>query len=705
MKSQKINFKYAFMRSLLLVGAIALCFQTVNSQVTYPYKFKYAGNPLARISGSADPSAQVWDNTIWLYTSQDHGEGYAGMDGYHAYSSTDMVNWTDYGDVFNSSMLNKSAWGPTLSAWMWAPGAERKQDANGVWTYYLYYPHNNAPDGTGQDWVTGVATAPNPWGPFTDLGPVRGPGNSTMAMDPMVFTDDDGQAYIYANSLKVAKLNPDLVSLAEEPRVISYVKSSLPANWDDVSFGEGSYMHKRNGIYYFSWSNSGGHYATATNPYGPFTWGGTITKGPSAAQDHHSIINFNGQSYYFYHISIPEFPLIRDGQSRIACFDRLYYNKDGSIQSVVQTVGPKKVLTTNFANGSIILNPPGGAYAPGIKVTLTANSDLGFAFKTWSGDLSGSENPATIIMDTDKSVSADFTTTPTYSLSANSANGSVLLNPPGAVYNPGTVVSLTPVKNFGYAFKSWSGDLSGSKTPEIITMNSNKNVTANFTTVPTYKIESNATNGIVELNPKGGIYEKGTEVTVSALHDFGYKFSGWGGDLSGLSNTTTLLMNSDKKITANFAQTDAGKVVFATNCGGEAFRSSDGIYFDTDKNYFDGGTYAKMPQIAGTDDDVLFQSERNGSNFSYKIALPNKEYKVNLLFAEIYHGSAGKRVFDVFIEGVKVSDKLDIWAKLGKNVAYTETHTVKVVDGELNIAFKVIKDNAKVSAIYILEDK
>jgi hypothetical protein len=73
------------------------------------------------------------------------------------------------------------------------------------------------------------------------------------------------------------------------------------------------------------------------------------------------------------------------------------------------------------------------------------------------------------------------------------------------------------------------------------------------------------------------------------------------------------------------------------------------------------------------------------------------------MFAEIFHDSQGKRVFDVFIEGVKVSANLDIWTKVGKNAAYNETHVVKVTDGELTISFTTIKDNAKISAIKITE--
>jgi len=670
---------------------------TRSGQIEYPYYFIFNGNPLARNHGAADPSVHVWGDTVWMYTSMDHGEGYAGMDSYHAWSSTDLINWTDYGDVFNSTMLNTARWGPTPAHWMWAPGAARKQDANGIWTYYLYYPHNTS--FTGETWVTGVATAPNPWGPFTDQGPVKGPNNTKMGMDPMVFRNDDGQFYIYGNSLRVAKLNPDMVTLAEEPRGIGYVQSP-PAG---KGFGEGSYMHKKNGLYYYSWSNNGGHYATAANPYGPFTWGGTIVNSPTGSQDHHSIIDFNGQWYYFYHITHPDIPAVKDGQTRIACFDRLYYNKDNTIQTVVRTLGPTKILKTIAPNGSIILSPPGGAYTPGTSVKGTSKRDLGFAINSWSGDLSGSVNPVTIIVDTDKTISANYITSPIYTLTVSSDKGSVTLSPSGGVYNSGDEVVLTPVKIFGYKFSFWSGDLSGSEVPGKIIMNSDKNIIANYVSVPTYKITGSAINGIIEFDPPGGTYEEGTVVTVRAKKDFGYEFIGWSGDISDSKNPVTLVMNSDKTITASFNYVGNEKIVFATNCGGEPFRSDEGVYYSADSKYSGGGTYGGSQAISGTTDDVLYQKERFGGSFSYKIPLPNKEYRVTLMFAEIFHESAGKRVFDIFIEGVKVSANLDIWSKVGKNVAYNETHVVKVLDGELTISFTTIKDNAKISAIKVTE--
>jgi uncharacterized repeat protein (TIGR02543 family) len=141
-------------------------------------------------------------------------------------------------------------------------------------------------------------------------------------------------------------------------------------------------------------------------------------------------------------------------------------------------------LTTNtVGNGSITLNPTGGMYCAGTIVTLTAVPDSGWQFDGWSGDLSGTQNPTTITMNSNKNVTATFSQIPVqqYTLTVNTVgNGSVTLNPPGGVYDDGTVVTLTAVPDSGWAFDNWSGDLTGSANPANITMNSNKTVTANF---------------------------------------------------------------------------------------------------------------------------------------------------------------------------------------------------------------------------------
>jgi arabinoxylan arabinofuranohydrolase len=306
----------------------------IDENIKYPYKFKYKENPLVAFRSSTDPDVQVWDGVLWMYCSQDHPKtspekgSYDAMDGYHVFSTKDMKNWVDHGEVMSSKDVG---WGK--QGWMWAPGSARK---NGK--YYLYYPHLDV-DGI---WKTGVAIGDSPAGPFKDTGkPIEG----ITGIDPKVLVDDDGEAYIYNNHAIVAKLKPNMIELAEKPREIVYgpeavMKDSLQ-NFINRT-GECSYMHKKDGKYYYSFTNFKnksyqGYYAIGDSPYGPFEWKGAMAPKPQEAQDHHSIIEFKGKWYYFYHINTPT--AVRkemnwNGPRRIACFDRLYYNADGTIKMV-----------------------------------------------------------------------------------------------------------------------------------------------------------------------------------------------------------------------------------------------------------------------------------------------------------------------------------------------------------------------------------
>ena len=302
-------------------------------KIRFPYHFKYEGNPLSRIHSAADPDVQVYDGVVWMYCSQDrnldstkHRHHYDAMDGYHVFSSADMVNWTDHGEIFHSGDV---PWAWEKGGFLWAPGSARK---NGK--YYLYYPIK---DKAGK-WCVGVAAGDSPKGPFKDTGrPIEG----LSGIDPKIFIDDDGEAYIYNNPGVVAKLKPNMIELAEEPRKVVYASGEIMAN-DTLKFLEGAFMHKKDGVYYFSYTNwknktYQGYYAVANNPYGPFEWKGPMAPRPDGAQDHHSVINFKDQWYYFYHIAIKEFPKYKESQGRIACFDKLYYNEDGTIKMVVHT--------------------------------------------------------------------------------------------------------------------------------------------------------------------------------------------------------------------------------------------------------------------------------------------------------------------------------------------------------------------------------
>ena len=142
--------------------------------------------------------------------------------------------------------------------------------------------------------------------------------------------------------------------------------------------------------------------------------------------------------------------------------------------------GAQYTLTTNVV-GSGNVNPSSGSFDEGAMVTLTATPDAGFQFSSWSGDLSGSDNPATITMDANKNVTATFTPSslPQYTLTTNVV-GSGSVNPSSGTYDDGTMVTLTATPDAGFQFSGWSGDLTGSVNPTTITMNANKNVTATF---------------------------------------------------------------------------------------------------------------------------------------------------------------------------------------------------------------------------------
>lgn len=300
-------------------------------ETIYPFDFRFNGNPLVRHHGAGDPDAHVWNDTVYVYCSQDNQRrlnddgNYAVMDGYHVFSSTNLIDWTDHGEILHSRDV---PWG--TKGYMWAPCAESK---NGK--YYLYYPHMNK----NNQWRVGVAVSDSPIGPFEHMPePIEGLSD----IDPMVFTDDDGQSYIYCNPGIVAKLKPNMIELAEQPRRVIYASEEI-MNCDTLQYNEGPYMHKYKGKYYFSYTNwhnpnRQGYYAVADNPYGPFKWMGAMAPHPVGAQDHHSIITFKDKHYYFYHVGGLEFmPKDWNGERRILCFDEMFYNEDGSIRFIKHT--------------------------------------------------------------------------------------------------------------------------------------------------------------------------------------------------------------------------------------------------------------------------------------------------------------------------------------------------------------------------------
>ncbi|MDY6893538.1 MAG: InlB B-repeat-containing protein, partial [Chloroflexota bacterium] len=235
-------------------------------------------------------------------------------------------------------------------------------------------------------------------------------------------------------------------------------------------------------------------------------------------------------------------------------------------------------LTTNAspAEGGTVSG--GGTYECGTTVTVTATpADECWYFVGWSGDLSGSTNPTTILLDGDKTVIANFAKYEyTLTTNASPAEGGTVSG--GGTYECGTTVTVTaiPADDCWY-FVGWSGDLSGSTNPTTILLDGDRTVTASFAKYD-YTLTTNASPAEGGTVSGGGTYECGTTVTVTATPaDECWYFVGWSGDLSGSTNPTTILLDGDKTVTANFAKyeytltTNASPVEGGTVSGGGTY--------------------------------------------------------------------------------------------------------------------------------------
>jgi hypothetical protein len=160
-----------------------------------------------------------------------------------------------------------------------------------------------------------------------------------------------------------------------------------------------------------------------------------------------------------------------------------------------------------------------------------------------------------VVMDADKSVTANFSII-RYTLTTSvSPAGGGLVSPEGGVYNTGGTVTLRATPMVGYRFVSWSGDVSGSEPEVTVVMDADKSATANFSVVQHTLITSVSPPGGGSVSPLGGIYDVGSQVTLTATPAADYEFVSWSGDASGAEPVVTLTMDSDKSVTANFAAT------------------------------------------------------------------------------------------------------------------------------------------------------
>ncbi|WP_390881830.1 glycoside hydrolase family 43 protein [Alteromonas oceanisediminis] len=306
---------------------------------------------------TADPSAHVFEGKIYIYPSHDietdkpindNGDHFA-MEDYHVLSYDDATGKTvDHGVALH---IDDVEW---ASKQMWAPDAAHKDGM-----YYLYFP---ARDESGVFRI-GVATSTSPSGPFSAQKNFM---KGTFSIDPAVFEDEDQNYYLYFGGIwggqlqnwhngafqeqdaypqdgepaippKVAKLNANMLEIDEPAKDILLLdEDGTPIKVDDFEkrYFEGPWIHKFKGKYYFSYSTGNTHkivYATGDSPYGPFTYKGVILNPVLGWTNHHSIVEYQGKWYLFYHDSS-----LSGGQTHLRCvkMTELTHLEDGTIQTI-----------------------------------------------------------------------------------------------------------------------------------------------------------------------------------------------------------------------------------------------------------------------------------------------------------------------------------------------------------------------------------
>ena len=304
--------------------------ETAEAEATSPEGLRYLSQPLVTEIYTADPSAHVFEDRIYIYASHDidgttpeddMGSHFEMRD--YRVLSMDRVG----GEVTVHPVALDVDNVPWAEKQMWAPDAAHKDG-----TYYFYFP---AKDSAGIFRI-GVATGSRPEGPFeAEAAPIEG----SFSMDPAVFTDDDGQSYMYFGGIwggqlqcwttgtydpecqrtdhqeddqpglmpKVARMSDDMLQFAEEPRdamIVDEQGEPILGGDHDRRFFEAAWVHKYDGRYYLSYSTGDTHYivyAVSDSPYGPFTYRGRILEPVQGWTSHHSIVEVDGQWYLFYH--------------------------------------------------------------------------------------------------------------------------------------------------------------------------------------------------------------------------------------------------------------------------------------------------------------------------------------------------------------------------------------------------------------------
>lgn len=310
-------------------GAPVSLLQPVNKGERY--HFSSDKNPIITHHYTADPAALVKGDTLWLYAGHDFAGGQRGykMKDWLVFSTTDMKNWTEYPVPMK---ITDFSWAKSGDAF-----AAHVTERNGK--YYWYISTN---------WSgIGVGVADRPEGPFKDaLGkPLLtnkdcfASSHSWACIDPAVFIDDDGTAWIFWGNRECyyAKLKDNMIEIDGEVKQLKF---------NGFKFTEAPWIHKNNGKYYLTYATEFPEkiaYAMADNIEGPYEYKGLLTEiAGNSNTIHQAVVEYKGKWYFIYHNG----GINTDGgsYSRSICIEEMNYNTDGTIRKVEQTTDGVKQI-------------------------------------------------------------------------------------------------------------------------------------------------------------------------------------------------------------------------------------------------------------------------------------------------------------------------------------------------------------------------
>ncbi|KAK8003383.1 hypothetical protein PG989_003102 [Apiospora arundinis] len=302
-----------------------------------------ADNPIVQTIFSTDPAPMIYNDRVYVFTGRDQ-DGATGYDmrEWHLYSTSDMQNWQDHGvpaNLATFSWANANAW------------AGQTVQRNGK--FYFYVPIREKSGAMS----IGVGVSDKIEGPYKDA--LGKPLVSNNEIDPTVYIDTDGQAYLYWGNpnLSYVKLNTDMISYSGGVNKVQLTTAGFGQRNGNAqrptTFEEGPWLYKRNSTYYMIYAanccSEDIRYSTGPSATGPWTYRGVIMASAGASfTNHPGMIDYKGKSYFFYHNgALPG----GSGYQRSVAVEEFTYNSDGSIPTIrMSTGGPAQGVKTEVAS-------------------------------------------------------------------------------------------------------------------------------------------------------------------------------------------------------------------------------------------------------------------------------------------------------------------------------------------------------------------